>query len=112
MSTVSDHVLYLLHHLPQLSSSRSQRKCIVDFCSIREIASCSTAAVWQDSRSTKVPSRSTVTVFIAVRVIATKTCMRPIYTVTRLRSARRSGRLRGLLPVIVQVSLDHLEVAV
>jgi hypothetical protein len=66
------------------------------------------AAVWQDCRSSKVPSRCTVRVFIVAAVIRSKTYMRPIYTVTRLQSARRSGRPRGLLPVIIQVSLDHL----
>jgi hypothetical protein len=61
----------------QLSRSRSQRKCTVGFCSTRVIASCSAAAVSQDCRSLKVPSRCTVTAPIVVAVIRSKTYMQP-----------------------------------
>ena len=61
----------------QPSRSRSQRKCAPAFCSTRAITSCSTAAVWQDYRSLKVPSRSTVTVPIVVEVIRSKAYIAP-----------------------------------
>ena len=57
----------------QLSRSRSQRKCTVGFCSTRVIVNCSAAAVSQDCRSLKVPSRCRVTVPIVVAVIRSKT---------------------------------------
>ena len=61
----------------QLSRSRSQRKCTVGFCSTRVIVNCSAAAVSQDCRSLKMPSRCTVTVPIVVAVIRSKMYMAP-----------------------------------